>query len=246
MLTKLLLFFLVAVKGYALEFESPVLLEGFLRRAQRTIIINPDGDKIEKTEGSMVLVPDAPLVITHDITLGGKLLSSSEMTYPYIEASISEEFRSLLGKRVQCQGKFYQPFDHNKIIFEVEYALDCECKKPLKTLFYEPEEIEVSGTLYERVYPGPPEYTSIEMGDFPEAKLILTLKEPINVALKEDDKFNEPQVGVRELHVLFNGIIPLQEQMNGELTLKGTLFSAHTAHHCRRVLMDVKSWKMSP
>lgn len=35
--------------------------------------------------------------------------------------------------------------------------------------------------LRETVYPGPPEYMSVELGDRPEKVVILTLKDPINV-----------------------------------------------------------------
>ena len=47
--------------------------------------------------------------------------------------------------------------------------------RQLKTFFYEPEEVELRGILYEEVYPGPPEYTSVKMGDRPEKAVFLTL-----------------------------------------------------------------------
>lgn len=115
----------------------------------------------------------------------------------------------------------------------------------LKTVFYEPEEVEVSGFLYKTVYPGPPEYMSVEMGDRPEAVVILTLKDPINVEIEKDDDFNEPEKGVREIQVSFSDSEPSPAQMKKEIKLKGTLYHAHTAHHRRRVLMTVKSWEFA-
>jgi len=149
---------------------------------------------------------------------------------------------------VQCYGNFERSFDShkNEIILNITIALDYESPThKLKTLFYEPEEVEVFGLLQEVVYPGPPEYTSVEMGDLPEEAVILTLKEPINVELKsksDDDCYNEPEQGVRELQVVFSNTMPSASQMKEEVTLKGTLYHAHTGHHHRRVLMMVNSW----
>jgi hypothetical protein len=121
----------------------------------------------------------------------------------------------------------------------------------VKTFFYEPEEVELRGVLYEEVYPGPPEYTSVEMGDRSEKAVFLTLKEPINVELKknteqEEDILNTPEKGVRELQVVFSDSKPSIHQTNQQVSLKGTLYHAHTAHHHRRVLMMVNSWKPEP
>lgn len=82
------------------------------------------------------------------------------------------------------------------------------------------------------------------MGDRPEEVVIMTLKDPIDVAAKEDDHFNEPEKGVRELQVAFSDSMPLAHQMNEEIVLRGTLYHRHTAHHHRRVLMLVKSWRL--
>jgi hypothetical protein len=115
-----------------------------------------------------------------------------------------------------------------------------------ETVFYEPEEVEVSGFLHETVYPGPPEYMSVEMGDRPEEAVILTLKEPINVEIKnrDEDGLNEPEKEVRELQVSFSDSGPSLNQMKKEIVLKGTLYHAHTAHHRRKVLMMVESWRV--
>jgi hypothetical protein len=86
------------------------------------------------------------------------------------------------------------------------------------------------------------------MGDRPEKTVFLTLKEPINVELKknaeQEDIFNTPEKGVRELQVVFSNSKPSVHQIKQEVSLKGTLYHAHTAHHHRRVLMMVNSWKL--
>lgn len=235
-----------SISGQSWEFEQNIVLEGVLKRAERTIIKNPDGEKETKVEKSIVLITDKPLVFSHSLTLGKEQLASTETSYPHIEVYLPGEFMPLIGRHVQCCGNFRQSFDSfgDKVVLHINTALDCNQPiDSLKTVFYEPEEVEVSGFLHKAVYPGPPEYTSIEMGDHPEEVVILTLKNPINIELKGEDNFNEPEKGVRELQVVFSDSMPSIPKVKEEVTLKGTLYHAHTAHHRRRVLMAVKNWK---
>jgi hypothetical protein len=242
-------FLFIALSVHGWQFENTISLEGDLKRAERTIIsTDPNGESEARVERSIVLVTDTPLILTHSVTLANQQLSSTETFHPHIEVYLSKEFIPLIGKRVRCIGTFRKNFDslRDEIIFDVDTALDCE-QPQLKTVFYEPEEVEVTGTLYETTYPGPPEYMSVEMGDRPEEVVILTLKEPMNVGIKgggEDDDFNEAERGVRELQVVFSDPMPSIEQMKEEIVLKGTLYHAHTAHHRRRILISVNSWKV--
>ena len=236
-----------AISGHSWEYEQTSVMEGVLRRAERRRITrDSDGTEIVKIEKSVVLVTDEPLVLSHSVALGKQQIASTEIAHSHIEVFLAKEFMPLIGKRVQCSGHFIRPFDPfaDGVVLDVDTVLDCELlAHQLKTVFYEPEEVELSGMLYEMVYPGPPEYMSVEEGDYPEEVVILTLKDPINVRVAQDDDFNEPEQGVRELQVVFTGSMPLARQMKGEITLKGTLYHAHTGHHRRRVLMMVTSWK---
>jgi len=207
--------------AYGWEFKQEVVVEGVLRRAERTITKNVNGYSETNVERSIVLVTDEPLVLSRSVTLGGQQLVTSEDSYPHIGVYLPTEFTPLIGKRVQCTGRFEKTFDSlaDEIMLSVDTALDYEqLGKLLKTVFYEPEEVELSGMLYKVTYPGPPEYMSVEMGDRPEE-------------------------GVRELQVVFSDSKPSADQMKKELTLRGTLYHAHTAHHHRRVLMMVKDWE---
>lgn len=239
------------ISGHCWQFEQNITLEGVLRRAERTIISNYSGKEDTRVERSIVLVTDKPLVLTHSMILEKQQLASAEISYPHTEVYLPTEFMPLIGKRVRCNGTFQKTFNPHgdEIAFDVDVVLDCEQPShKLKTLLYGAEEVEVSGSLYESIYPGPPEYMSVEMGDYPEEVVILTLKEPINVEIKggkeTDDSFNEPEIGVRELQVVFSDTIPSTQQMKQKVTLKGTLYHAHTAHHRRRVLMMVNGWKV--
>ena len=64
----ILLFALVSVSAW--EFDQKIIIEGVLRRAERTIIKDPNGKKEVKIEGKIVLVTDKPLVLSRHITLG--------------------------------------------------------------------------------------------------------------------------------------------------------------------------------
>lgn len=248
-ITQLLLFvcLFTTISGYGWEYEQKVTVEGDLRRAERRRITRAsDGREEIRVEKSIVLVTDSPLVLSRLVTIGKQQIASTETSYSHVELCLAEEFTSLIGKRVKCSGYFKKSSDLfvDEIILDVDTALDCE--KPthqLKTVFYGIEEVELSGMLYETVYPGPPEYTNLEAGDYPEKIVILALKDPIDVETKGKDNFNESEKGVRELQIVFLDSIPSVHQMKEEISLKGTLYHAQTAHHRRRVLMMVKSWR---
>lgn len=234
--------------GYGWEYEQKILVEGVLRRAERMHITkDSNGKEKTKIEKSIVLVTDEPAVLSHAVTIGKHQIATTETSHSHIEVYLAEEFIPLIGKRVQCSGNFKRSSDlfADEIVLDVDTALDCkQLTHQSKTVFYEPEEVELSGILHEAVYPGPPEYMNMEMGDRPEEIVILTLKDPINVEINEADHFNEPERGVRELQVVFSDSMPSSHQMKEEIVLKGTLYHAHTAHHRRRVLMTVKSWRL--
>lgn len=244
----LYVFLFAAMPGYGWEYEQKIVIEGVLKRAERRRITRgPDGKEETKIEKSVVLVTEEPVVVSRSVTLGKQKIAAIETSYSHIEVYLAEEFIPLIGKCVQCSGNFKRSPDlfADEIVLDVDTALDCEqLMHPSETVFYEPEEVELSGMLHEAVYPGPPEYMDVEMGDYPEEIVILTLKDPINVEIDREDHFNEPEKGVRELQVVFSDSMPSLHQMKEEIVLKGTLYHAHTAHHRRRVLIMVKSWRV--
>jgi hypothetical protein len=236
-----------SIPGYGWEYEQQIIIEGVLRRAEkRCITRDSDGKEKVKIEKSIVLVTDEPLVLSRSVMMGSQQIAVAKTSYPHIEIYLAEEFRSLIGKRVKCKGFFKRSEDlfADDIVLDVDTALDCE--KPaqlLKTVFYEPQEVELIGMLHKTVYPGPPEYMSVEMGDRPEEVFILTLKEPIDVEAPKDDDFNESEKGVHQLQVVFGDSIPNPDQLKEAISLRGNLYHSHTAHHRRRVLMSVNNWK---
>jgi hypothetical protein len=278
------------------EGDSELVMEGVLRVAQRNRITRyPDGAEESKVEKRTVLVTDEPVILSRSITLANNQVVLQKESLPHLRVSLGDEFLSLMGKRVKLYGNLTKPFDfffRDDVEFDVSRALDWEWLQThqSKTVPYEPEIVTLSGKMYEKTYPGPPEYMSIEpaprrnpahlgaglggvidysgrnflplplgespsfeegvlqIGDQPETVMILALSEPIDVekTSNEDDDFNETEKGVLEIQVVFSESMPTKSLWNQEITLRGSLFHAHTGHHRRRVLIMVNHWELSP
>ena len=231
------------------EPEPELSLEGVLRTAERQRMTRyPDGIEEKWVERHTVLVADKPITLSRSISIENQQTLVQQESLPFIRVLMGEEYNSLLGKRVQLHGRLTKPIDFfllKDITFDVDTALDVEWQQThqTKTVFYEPSVTELKGSLFQKTYPGPPNYESIEDGDMPETPIILALSEPIDVqaALPEDD-FNQPEKEVREVQILFDGVPP-EDLWEQGIVVKGTLFSAHTGHHRRRVLMEVNDWE---
>lgn len=242
-------FLLMVFCAFGWEDDPEIILQGALKTAVRQCSCrHPDGSEEKWEEKTSVLVPDEPIVLSRSLLIGGSQVVNQQKVLPFIQLSLDEEFESLLGKRVEIHGKCAKPFHFfDEIQLQVSTALDLDLLNTCqtKTLFYEPNRVELTGILYRKVYPGPPNYTSIEDGDAPECPLFFALTEPVDVELShpEEEPFNQPHKGVREIQVVFSDERPPEELWNQELTVTGTLSSAHTGHHRRRVLMTATHWE---
>jgi hypothetical protein len=227
-------------------------LRGTLKTStQKNVTRHPDGTEESHEKTNTVLVPEEPITFSRSITIGAKPPIIQQEIAEFVHLFMCEEFDSLLGKEVELRGHFVEPSTRfyfiSDIQFDVAVAIDITQQKehPAPTVFYEPHLTELQGTLYQRTYPGPPEYYSIEDGDIPESPLFLTLTEPVDVLLAEpeEDPLNQPEIGVREIQIVFSKNDPPKDLWNKGITVKGTLFSAHTGHHRRRVLMMANFWE---
>lgn len=118
--------------------------------------------------------------------------------------------------------------------------------KPSKPcLQYEPKVVELKGILQEVVFPGPPNYESVETGDTPEHSLILQLKDPICVQGDPSSDMNSETVrDIKQVQVaLVTYKKSVQKMIGKNITVRGTLFAAHTGHHRTPVLIDAKDIK---
>lgn len=108
--------------------------------------------------------------------------------------------------------------------------------------------ISLRGKLTLRLYPGPPEYSSVENGDYPgycwflqmdhsSFQIAFTTLLP-GLALSSADIMSRPNWYEVQL-----GCSPSDdfncENVNKEVVVEGYLFHAHTGHHHAPFLMDV-------
>ncbi len=96
-----------------------------------------------------------------------------------------------------------------------------------------------------RLFPGPPNYESIEDGDERDIQWILRLSRPMCVSEAAGDELNsEAKSGITEIQLVIGNsadrrrYVPL---IGHRVKVTGTLYSAHTAHHRAAVLLTLKS-----
>jgi Repeat of Unknown Function (DUF347)/Domain of unknown function (DUF4431) len=117
---------------------------------------------------------------------------------------------------------------------------------------YEPEIVELVGTLELQTFPGPPNYESIQKGDDIERHFYLKLNKPVDVLSKSKNSTmnhseTEKNVKIMQL-VIDGGNSALWNRFRkvgkgGQVKILGTLFHRFTGHHHSRVLINVKEMK---
>jgi Domain of unknown function (DUF4431) len=109
-------------------------------------------------------------------------------------------------------------------------------------LKYEPDVVQLSGKLERRVYPGRPNYESVQKGDEAETGFYLVLSEPICTDASDPAGINSAQANVRlvQLNLDKAGYDRLRPSLGKEVTVRGTLSAAHTGHHHAPVVLLVE------
>jgi hypothetical protein len=105
-------------------------------------------------------------------------------------------------------------------------------------LAYEPEPVELVGRLFQREFPGPPEYHSVELGDQPELASLLLLDATVCV---DGDPASDLNLGSHDGLVLVQ-LVSDQSLLSYEaqrVVVRGSLFERHAAHHRTAVLLTV-------
>lgn len=105
---------------------------------------------------------------------------------------------------------------------------------------YEPQEVELSGTLTERIFYGPPGYGEDPKHDTKEQATVLKLEGPITVIPEGRDATNERHDNVSEVQVVNMKHLPLAALFEKKVKVSGTLFSAITGHHHTDVLINAE------
>ena len=109
-------------------------------------------------------------------------------------------------------------------------ALDQQC------LSYEPDQVELKGTIRRQTFPGPPNFESVAKGDRPERYWVLHLAQPICVAANSEW---EKETGVSDIQLV---ITKYDKTLVGrKVVATGTLFHWQTGHHHTKVLLKVSN-----
>jgi hypothetical protein len=114
-------------------------------------------------------------------------------------------------------------------------------------LNYESDTIELVGTIYSKVFAGPPNYESIKAGDAKETATILKLKAAI--CTRSDgaaNSFNVAESNVTRIQLVIGEAEfwkAIRQNRGRSFRVKGSLFHSHTGHHRTRVLLTVSDLK---
>jgi hypothetical protein len=101
-------------------------------------------------------------------------------------------------------------------------------------------QLSLTGKLYSKVFPGPPNYESIRKGDRKEIAWLLTLSKPI--CTLPGDPPDDAEANVPEIQLVISQDADWKtvKSLAGQrVTVTGTLFHASTGHHRRNVLISV-------
>ena len=109
---------------------------------------------------------------------------------------------------------------------------------------YTPAVVKVEDRIERRIFPGPPNYMSVEDGDRRDVQWILRLSKPVCVNGKGGDTpDSESEADVSELQLVisssgeFRRYRPL---LGRDVLVTGALFHAFTMHHRTSVLLTVR------
>lgn len=111
-----------------------------------------------------------------------------------------------------------------------------------RLLHYEPDIIDLSGTIKIMTFPGPPNYESMKEGDLPEGGACLWLDQAVDVnsSDKVKDEINEPENNIKLIQlVIYDHKDWVKIKDGAHVRIIGTLFRGQTAHHHTRVLLEV-------
>lgn len=110
-----------------------------------------------------------------------------------------------------------------------------------KTYPYGPELVELTGIIQKATFYGPPNYGEDPKNDTKENILVIVLNEPININSKSDIDFNIPLKDIKRLQIIPHDLSKqLNQLINKQVKLKGTLMGAQTGHHHTEALIQLK------
>ena len=110
-------------------------------------------------------------------------------------------------------------------------------------LNYDDSTVTLSGTVFSRIYFGPPNYGENPESDAREGAWLILLDAPICITgssnPKVDNDLPESNQILIHLVAVHVDLASLQRAAGKHITVRGSLFHAMTGHHRTPVLMDV-------
>lgn len=136
------------------------------------------------------------------------------------------------------------------IIFFILIAISCSTKTPNqnaveKCLNYEPEKIQLTGLLYSKSFPGPPNYEDTKKGDKEEIYWLIKTTKIFCVSDTKDNwagkLLNQSEVQLVIMPTVLDLYETKRSLMGKNVIVKGTLFPQMSGHHKTNVLITVES-----
>ncbi len=114
-----------------------------------------------------------------------------------------------------------------------------------KCLKYGPEKVKLEGQLYEKSFPGPPNYRDVKEGDKEEIYWLIKTTNDFCVDDTKDDwtgkLVNQSDVQLILLSSVFDFYTTKKSFLGQKVIVKGTLFPQMSGHHRTQVLITVES-----
>lgn len=116
-----------------------------------------------------------------------------------------------------------------------------------RCLKFEPVIEELTGCIKPEVFPGRPNYEDLNKGDEPMQYWILYLEEPVCISpTRKNDELNGNVSSIKEIQLVINNYDKYRGLLCKRVKIKGRLFSAHTAHHVKQILLTVNEMIEAP
>lgn len=174
-----------------------------------------------------------------------------ELYVDYLQAKLvtgnSDEFRKLVKQNwklrqdncetVECISDWYK---RSTIIYR-NIAGSNNANAASEECYQEGQQVTFSGVLRKTVFPGPPNYESVELGDTPEPYWVLYTKKPLSCAKNAADWGSKDQFQLvvdGDFYQTYSGFL------NKNVVVTGDLMYSMTGHHHTPIMIKVESIKI--
>lgn len=175
-----------------------------------------------------------------------------ELYVDYLQAKLvtgnNDEFRKLVKQNwklrqdncetVECISNWYK---RSTILYR-NIAGNASAELSPRECYEEGQKVSLSGVLRKTVFPGPPNYESVELGDKPETYWVLNTKNPLLCINGAADWGRKDQF---QLIVSGDFYEKNRELLDKNVLVTGNLEYSMTGHHHTPVMISVQSIKMN-